>query len=391
MIESSTADSDLMIEEKQEFKFSVRLSWLRNNPKQMIKYAFILFFLMFLEDFISITLNGSGWIDVLYFMIYQILFYFYSASRLLMVFMLYWLIDYGISKTKLNLIFRWILSTILLIVVYLTLFTLIINILLRNLRIDGFIVLFRIYFIDFYGDLTDYLNPSIIVGDRIFTILMSYGMLWPHLTVLVPFFDHISKFVKSKKRNYQQLLVKEKQEIELYQIERQQRYIRDHGSEKPVFTFQRLLNKFIMTLGYLLIYTGMSFSTLSFFYSIYLIYSSDNSLEQITVFLVSVLLVIFGRWILKHTIKKLDVHFIISSLKIHWRINVTIAVILSIFSLANIVFKDLDPSQLSILAGFIVLTVFTCINSIRLRKKWRNTLAKTHFVKTQNSEDMVIQ
>jgi hypothetical protein len=391
MIESSTADSDLMIEEKQEFKFSVKLNWLRNNPKQMIKYAFILFFLMFLEDFISTTLNGSGWIDILYFMIYQILFYFYSASRLLLVFMLYWLIDYGISKTRLNLIFRWILSTILLIVIYLTLFTLIINILLRNFRLDGFAMLFRIYFIDSYGDLTDYLNPPIIVGDRIFTIFMSYGMLWPHLTILVPFFDHISKFFKSKKRNYQQILVKEKQDIDLYQIEREHRYIRDHGSEKPVFTFQRLLNKFIMTLGYLLFYTGMSFSTLSFFYSIYLIYSSDNSLEQITVFLVSVLLVIIGRWILKHTIKKLDIHFIISSLKIHWRINVTIAVILGIFSLAYIIVMDLDTSQLFVLAGIIVLTVFACINSIRLRKKWRDTLAKTNLVKIQNSEDVVDQ
>jgi hypothetical protein len=391
MIESSTADSDLMIEEKQEFKFSVKLNWLRNYPKQMIKYAFILFFLMFLEDFISTTLNGSGWIDVLYFMIYQILFYFYSASRLLLVFMLYWLIDYGLSKTRLNLIFRWILSTILLIVIYLTLFTLIINILLRNFRLDGFAMLFRIYFIDSYGDLTDYLNPPIIVGDRIFTIFMSYGMLWPHLTILVPFFDHISKFFKSKKRNYQQILVKEKQDIDLYQIEREHRYIRDHGSEKPVFTFQRLLNKFIMTLGYLLFYTGMSFSTLSFFYSIYLIYSSDNSLEQITVFLVSVLLVIIGRWILKHTIKKLDIHFIISSLKIHWRINVTIAVILGIFSLAYIIVMDLDTSQLFVLAGIIVLTVFACINSIRLRKKWRDTLAKTNLVKIQNSEDVVDQ
>ena len=391
MIESSTVDNDLMIEEKQEFKFSVKLNWLRNNPKQMIKYAFILFSLMFLEDFTSTTLTGRNFMGLLYFVTYPILFYFYSASRLLMVFMLYWLIDYGISKTRLNLIFRWILSTLLLIVIYLTLFTLIINILLRNFRLDGFAMLFRIYFIDSYGDLTDYLNPSIIVGDRISTILMSYGMLWPHLTILVPFFDHISKFVKSKKRNYQQLLVKEKQDIELYQIECEQRYIRDHGSEKPVFTFQRLVHKFIMTLGYLLIYTGMSFSTLSFFYSIYLIFISDNALEQIIVFLVSVLLVIIGRWILKHTIKKLDVHFIISSLKIHWRINVTIAVILSIFSLANIVFMDLDPSQLSILVGFITLTVFAFINSIRLRKKWRNTLVKTHLVKTQNSEDMVIQ
>ncbi|MDP2813017.1 MAG: hypothetical protein Q8N92_01070 [Erysipelotrichaceae bacterium] len=162
MIESSTVDNDLIIEEKPAFEFSVKLNWLRNNPKQMIKYVFLLLFLMFLDDFISTKLNGSSWIDVLYFMIYQILFYFYSACRLILVFMLYWLIDYGVSKTRLNLFFRWIINTLLLAVIYLTLYTLIVSLVIGTLRLDVYIILFRNNFTIHYGDFADFLNPSII-------------------------------------------------------------------------------------------------------------------------------------------------------------------------------------------------------------------------------------
>lgn len=391
MIDSSTVDNDLIIEERPVFEFSVKLNWLRNNPKQMAKYVFLLFFLWFLDDFTSTTLNGSSWIDILYFVTYPILFYFYSASRLLLVFMLYWLIDYGLSKSRLNLFIRWILNTLLLVVIFLTLHSLIASVLLKTFRLDGFLYLFRNYFTVFYGDFTDILNPSIIIGDRIYTILTSFGMLWPHLTILVPFFDHISKFVKSKRRNLSEILDKEKHDIGLYQIDREQRYIQNHGSEKPVFSFRRLFHKFIMTLGYILIYSGVSLSVLSFFYLIYLIYSSDKSLEQIILIPVSVLLVFIGRLILKHTIKKLDIHFIISSLKIHWRMNMTIAIILSFFSLANIVIGDLDSSQILALGVLFMITMFAFVNSIRLRKKWQDTLAKTNLRKTQNAEDVVNQ
>jgi hypothetical protein len=391
MIENSTLDNDVTIEDKRVFEFSVKLNWLRNNPKQMAKYVFLLFFLWFLDDFTSTTLNGSSWIDVLYFVTYPILFYFYSASRLLLVFMMYWLIDYGLSKSRINLFFRWILNTLLLVVIYLTLHSLIASVLLKTFRLDVFVILFRNYFIVFYGDFTDILNPPIIVGDRINTILMSFGMLWPHLTILVPFFDHISKFVKSKRRNLSEILDREKHDIGLYQLEREQRYIHDHGSERPVFSFRRLLHKFIMTLGYILIYTGVSLSILSFNYLIYMLFSSEKILEAILLFLVSVLLVFIGRLTLKQTIKKLDIHFIISSLKIHWRMNMTIAIILSFFSLANIVIGDLDSSQIFVLVGFLMITMFAFVNSIRLRKKWQDTLAKTNLVKIQNSEDVVNQ
>jgi hypothetical protein len=379
MMQDENSEKEFMPENKTVGGLLVSQRWLRSNPRVLIKILFLILFVMCLEQLSGKISSEASDFLVLLWLIDLVLLTFSSFFHLVLVFILYWLIDHYLSKTMIQLILRWILSTVILVFVYVLLITLLIAIVrLGYLQLDTLWAFFMVQFSMNYRDILSIFKRSPFSDNILGTILMSGWKWWPLLTLLIPAVDHLFKWFKSKKQNYHEIVGIEQDEIELYQQQLNHKYIITHGSEKPPFSLHRLFLKTLLLLGYLLVYLGMIFFVLLFMMLKSLLLS-----DPVTPTIPEVALAIFlwiiigylGCLILKHTKRKLDNHYMISSYKIQWRINVSLAVFIgTLVAIGYMSLTSHTSLEDSFLASWLLVTIFASVNSIRLRRKWKQAL-----------------
>jgi hypothetical protein len=392
MMQDENSENEFIPENKTVGGLLVSQRWLRSKTKMLVKILLLILFVMFLEQLSGKISSEASDFLVLLWLIDLVLLTFSSFFHLVLVFILYWLIDHYLSKTMIPLILRWILSTVILVFAYVSLITLMIAIVrFEYFQLDAWWALFRVHLIMNYRDILVVFKQSPFSGNILGTILMSGWNWWPHLTLLVPAVDHLFKWIKSKKQNYLEIISIEQDEIELYQQQRNQKYIFTHGSEKPLFSLHRSFLKILMLLGYLMVYLGMIFFVLLLMMLYSLLISDPVTPTIPEVALAMFLWIIFvclGYLILKHTKRKLDTHYMISSYKIQWRINISLAVFIgSVVTIGYMSLPSITSFEAFLLVSLLLAAILASINSIRLRRKWKQALnqAHTEFEQAKNS------
>jgi len=373
-------------------KISGKLNRFKSSPKGLIKCLLVLFLIQYVFTFCMDNMFFvSPKVSVFLGLVLVGIFPFAHLSYLAVVFVLYWLIDLVTSKVKMPALIKLVVNIALLVVFSTALYT--ISITSQNVSYYTSGSIFKLIFFEIYLNYRNLLHLFETTGlgnGPYFDISYFIGTLWPIATILIPIYYCVKKYIFGKKVVDQAKLDQDILELEASQLKLDKKYIKKHGVLKPNFTWHRYNLKVFVGIGYLSLYLSAFLFTflqtvIDWIFGVKFIIG--DLIEMILMIIVGVCLGLLGMWILQRKKKLLDDHYRISAYKINWRINITISIVL-VMAILGTLFpnepKILGPEDYSFVAGTVILTIVSFVNSLRLRRKYKNTL-KSIFVTTPKS------
>ncbi|MHC1734169.1 MAG: hypothetical protein AB9921_00645 [Erysipelotrichaceae bacterium] len=353
----------------------------KRDTKALLKTLFIILLIQIIFEFgISGLFNGAD-----YFLLFSIIitgvYPFAFLSYLFEVFIIYWLIGIFLSKFNIHYIVEWIMTTVLLVSIQSLLYTLVLASQISSYHTP--FIMTKLFYYEMnrnYKDVFSILWTGFPSGN-LNSVLYSISMLWPLLTLVVPFIGCIIQYLQNRKPITQLMVDRENQEKTDYLEKRRKEYKEKHKIERIEFKRERFYMKVLMFIGYAIIYIGL---TLSFFIIPLFIIMFNQETDAFT-FVFSIILSAmvllfsyFGNSITQRFVEKLDIHYKASSSKIHWRLNFILFIFCLLLFVLSI-FMD-KPEQrtalISLRIGSGVYTLLLFINAIRLRKQWKYRFRK---------------